>query len=151
MQKLAQELTASELAAPGHQRPEVGEAASKLAQLEPVRAALLPMQRRMRQPPGLVADGRDMAAVVFPDAILKVFLTADIEVRAARRQKQLAEKGIHVTMPGVLADLRRRDKRDSARIGLPAATDSVIVDSTRRSARYLVGELAELFRRRQPS
>lgn len=148
MQKLAQALTGGELAATGHEHPKVGEAASQLAQHMPVREALLPLQRDMRRLPGLVADGRDMATVVFPDAVLKVFLTADAEVRAARRQRQLAEKGINATISAVLAELSRRDERDSVRIGLPPVAETVIVDSTRHSAHHLASELAALFRRR---
>ena len=80
-----------------------------------VRQALLSRQQAFRQPPGLVADGRDMGTVVFPDARLKVFVTASAEERARRRYKQLIAKGISVTMDSLLRDIRERDARDSAR------------------------------------
>jgi cytidylate kinase len=113
-----------------------GEAASKMASavaVHPaVRSALLTRQRAFRQPPGLVADGRDMGTVVFPDAILKVFLTASAEERARRRYKQLIEKGISATIEGLLLDIRERDVRDATRAAAPlrAAPDAVILDTT---------------------
>ena len=93
--------------------------ASKVAALPAVRAALLDRQRAYRQAPGLVAEGRDMGSVVFPDAALKVFLTASVESRAQRRYKQLIEKGIPVTLDGLLQDLRERDDRDAGRAVAP--------------------------------
>jgi len=97
-----------------------------------VRAALLGRQRAFRQPPGLVADGRDMGTVVFPDAPVKVFVTASVEERARRRHKQLIEKGISVTLESLLRELQERDARDSARAAAPlkAAADAVILDTT---------------------
>ena len=94
-------------------------AASRVAALASVREALLGRQRAFRQPPGLVAEGRDMASVVFPDAGLKVFLTAGVEIRAERRYKQLKEKGIAATLPSLLRDLRERDARDASRSVAP--------------------------------
>ena len=109
-----------------------GEIASRIAPLEPVRAALLTLQRDMRRPPGLVADGRDMGTVVFPDAELKVVLTASPEERARRRYKQLKEKGIDVSLPALSADLAERDRRDSERRIAPLrpAPDARILDTT---------------------
>lgn len=97
----------------------VGNAASKIAALPAVRAALVELQRRYRQAPGLVADGRDMGTVIFPDAQLKVFLTASVEARAERRYKQLIEKGFPATMLDLLQDLKDRDARDTQRAVAP--------------------------------
>jgi cytidylate kinase len=113
-----------------------GEAASRMASAVAVhagvRSALLRRQRAFRQPPGLVADGRDMGTVVFPDASLKVFLTASAEERARRRHKQLIENGISVTIDGLLRDIRERDARDATRAVAPlvAAPDAVLLDTT---------------------
>lgn len=110
---------------------ECGNAASKLAVLPEVRAALLAWQRRYRQPPGLVADGRDMGTVVFPDAGLKIFLTASAEERALRRYNQLKEKGNKISLEEVLEDTRARDVRDSTRKTAPLvpAPDAVLLDN----------------------
>lgn len=110
-----------------------GESASRIAPLEAVRAALLALQRGFRRPPGLVADGRDMGTVVFPDADLKIFLTASPQERARRRYKQLKEKGIDVSLPALSADLAERDRRDSERriAPLQPAPDARILDTTR--------------------
>lgn len=99
----------------------VGVAASKIAVFPRVRQALFDLQRGFRQAPGLVADGRDMASVVFPDARLKVFLTASPEARAARRHKQLMEKGIATKIDDLARDLRERDERDMQRAAAPLA------------------------------
>lgn len=110
----------------------VSKAASAVSVHAAVRAALLARQRAFRQPPGLVADGRDMGTVVFPDAALKVFLTASAEERARRRYKQLIEKGISVTLEGLLRDIRERDARDASRPVAPLrpAADAVALDTT---------------------
>lgn len=110
----------------------VSAAASRIAVLPSVRTALLSRQRAFRRPPGLVADGRDMGTVVFPDAILKIYLMASAEARAGRRYKQLIEKGNSVTLEGLLLDIRERDARDSARAAAPlkAAADALILDTT---------------------
>jgi cytidylate kinase len=112
--------------------PRVSEAASQVAVLPEVRRALLVRQRAFRRPPGLVADGRDMGTVVFPDALLKVYVTASAEERARRRYKQLIEKGNSVTIDGLLRDIRERDARDSARPAAPLkpAVDAIILDTT---------------------
>ncbi|MGI9298047.1 MAG: (d)CMP kinase [Gammaproteobacteria bacterium] len=131
----------------GTERPEAGAAASRLARIPAVRAALLPLQRRMRRPPGLVADGRDMGTVVFADAELKIFLTADLQIRAERRRRQLRQKGIRATMASVLDDLRQRDRQDRVRAGSPlvAAADARAADSSRRPAEEIARELAAQF------
>ena len=110
----------------------VGNGASRLAVHPSVRAALLALQRGFRRPPGLVADGRDMGTVVFPDAALKVFLTASAESRAERRYKQLIEKGISATLSSLLQDLRARDARDASRAVAPLAPaeGAYVLDST---------------------
>ncbi|HEY0635954.1 MAG TPA: (d)CMP kinase, partial [Gammaproteobacteria bacterium] len=91
---------------------QAGNDASRVAAVPAVRAALLQRQRDFRQPPGLVADGRDMGTTVFPDAPLKFFLTASAEVRAERRYKQLKEKGLDASLTTLLAEIAERDERD---------------------------------------
>ncbi|MEW6120545.1 MAG: (d)CMP kinase [Pseudomonadota bacterium] len=110
----------------------VGEGASKVAALPAVRAALLNRQRAYRQAPGLVADGRDMGTVIFPDARTKVFLTASAEARAERRYKQLIEKGNSASLPALVADMQARDARDIARAVAPLkpAPDALLLDTT---------------------
>jgi cytidylate kinase len=111
-------------------------ASSLVAAVPGVRAALLDRQRAFRQPPGLVADGRDMGSVVFPDARLKVFLTAAVEARAERRYKQLNDKGIPANIDALLLDLRERDARDAARAVAPLrpAPDAKLLDTTGMTA-----------------
>jgi cytidylate kinase len=113
-------------------REEVGLMASRIAVHPQLRAALLDLQRGFRRPPGLVADGRDMGTVVFPDARLKVFLTANVAARAERRHKQLREKGSSSTIDSLLQDLRARDERDSSRSAAPLkpAGDARLLDSS---------------------
>jgi cytidylate kinase len=109
-----------------------GNAASKVAVIPSVRAALLQRQRDFSQQPGLVTDGRDMGTVVFPNAQFKVFLTASAEERALRRHKQLKEKGIESNLSDLIAEISERDKRDSERKVAPLlpAKDALILDST---------------------
>ena len=109
-----------------------GAAASAIAAHPPVRAALVDLQKAFRRAPGLVADGRDMGTVIFPDAPYKVFLTASAEERAQRRYKQLKEKGVSVNLAGLLHEIAARDERDAGRAVAPLkpADDAVIVDST---------------------
>ncbi|MBB5217106.1 (d)CMP kinase [Parapusillimonas granuli] len=113
----------------------VGNLASRIAAYGAVREALLGRQRAFRVAPGLVADGRDMGTVVFPDAPLKIFLVADVEARAKRRCKQLKEKGFSANLSGLLEDMRLRDERDRSRANAPlvAAPDAKIVDSSNLS------------------
>ncbi len=110
----------------------VSAAASRLAVLPRVRAALLARQRAFRGEPGLVAEGRDMGTVVFPDARLKIYLTASAEARADRRHKQLIDKGNSVILEGLLRDIRERDARDSGRAAAPlrTAADAIVVDTS---------------------
>jgi cytidylate kinase len=126
----------------------VSAAASRVAVLIPVRTALLPRQRAFRRPPGLVADGRDMATVVFPDAVVKVFVTASPEERARRRYKQLIEKGNSVTLDGLLRDIRERDARDSARAAAPLRTaeGAIVLDTTRLSIEAGIAFVLERYR-----
>lgn len=114
---------------------ECSAAASRVAGVPEVRAALLARQRGFRQPPGLVAEGRDMGSVVFPDAGLKVFLTATVEARAERRYKQLIEKGIPANIQILLRDLRERDARDAERPVAPLRQlpDARLLDTTAMS------------------
>lgn len=109
-----------------------GAAASAIAAHPPVRAALVDLQHRFRRLPGLVADGRDMGTVIFPDAAYKVFLTASAEERAKRRHKQLKEKGVSVNLDSLLHEIAARDERDAGRAVAPLkpADDAVVVDST---------------------
>ena len=107
-------------------------AASRLAVHAPVRAALLPLQRAFARPPGLVAEGRDMGTVVFPDAALKIFLTASAEQRARRRWLQLSAAGVDASLDAILDDLQRRDAQDASRAAAPLrpADDAVVIDSS---------------------
>lgn len=111
---------------------ECGRGASAVAVLPRVRTALLDRQRRFRRPPGLVADGRDMGTIVFPDAGLKVFLTATVDERARRRHKQLKEKGIGVSLPALSRAMADRDRRDAERSVAPLrpSPDARVLDST---------------------
>lgn len=129
---------------------EVGAMASRVAAHAPVRAALLGRQRALRQMPGLVADGRDMGTVVFPDAILKIFLTARVEVRADRRLKQLIDKGFSARLPDLLADLEERDRRDTQRAAGPlvAAQDAVSIDSSDLSLAEVIDLIVDAARGR---
>lgn len=127
----------------------VGTCASEIAPLPRVRTALLERQRAFRQPPGLVAEGRDMASVVFPDATLKIFLTASLEERARRRHKQLMDKGIHANLRTLFGDLAERDRRDAARAVAPlvAAPDAVHIDATNLAVDAVVAAVLERFRK----
>ena len=126
----------------------VGETASRIAALPKVRAALLERQHAFRQSPGLVADGRDMGSVVFPDAVLKIFLTAASEERAARRYKQLMEKGMGATMAALLKEIRERDLRDVQRATAPLkkSADAVLIDTTKQSAADAVAQVLALYK-----
>jgi cytidylate kinase len=130
---------------------EIGVAASRVAARPAVREALLERQRAMRRAPGLVADGRDMGAIVFPDAPLKVFLTADVATRAERRYKQLKEKGMYAKMADVVDELRQRDERDSSRPVAPLKhyPDAVFLDTTGISADDAVERILGWWHERQ--
>ncbi|MGB5259308.1 MAG: (d)CMP kinase [Gammaproteobacteria bacterium] len=125
-----------------------GEAASKLAVLPGVRAALLDWQRHCRQPPGLIADGRDMGTVVFPDADLKLFLTARPEVRAERRYKQLKEMGKKANLADLMEEVEARDRRDSTRQTAPLkpAADAICLDNSDDDEAETLDRVLELVR-----
>lgn len=127
---------------------EVSRMASRIAVHAPVRAALMKLQHSFRRPPGLVADGRDMGTVVFPDAQLKVFLTASVEVRAERRYKQLIEKGFAANMRNLAADLRARDERDLNRATAPLtpAADAYRLDSSQLTIDEVVARILAWYR-----
>jgi cytidylate kinase len=128
----------------------VSAAASKVASVAPVREALLGRQRAFRQPPGLVADGRDMGSVVFPDAMLKIFLTADAAERARRRYNQLMEKGLGASMSALLQEIRDRDARDSQRSAAPLlkCSDAVELDTTDMTVEEAVAQVLAWYNKR---
>lgn len=127
-----------------------GMLASQVAAHPFVRKALLERQRAFRQPPGLVADGRDMGTIVFPGAALKVFLTASVDERATRRHKQLKEKGIDANLAALSRDLAERDARDASRSVAPLApaNDAVLLDSSARGIEEVVGLVLDLYGKR---
>lgn len=130
----------------------VGAGASKVAALPAVRAALLDRQHAYRQAPGLVADGRDMGTVVFPDAPLKVFLTASAAQRAERRHKQLISKGISANIADLRADLEARDARDANRSASPLkpAQDALVLDNSEHTIDEAVMQVIDWWQARQP-
>jgi cytidylate kinase len=123
-----------------------GTLASAIAAIPEVRAALKERQRAFRREPGLVADGRDMGTVIFPDATTKVFLTASAEERARRRHNQLKEKGVSVTFDGLLREILSRDARDAQRAVAPLkpADDAVLLDTTGLSIDEVVDRVLAL-------
>jgi cytidylate kinase len=125
-----------------------GNTASKIAMIPEIRAALLQKQHDFLQAPGLVADGRDMGTVVFPDAKFKVFLTASASERAERRYKQLKLKGIDANLASITTDIQERDQRDSERQISPLvpAVDAVYIDSSTMSIQDVVKEVLSLVR-----
>ena len=127
-----------------------GGGASRVAALPAVREALLDRQRRFRLLPGLVADGRDMGTVVFPDAEAKIFLTASAEERARRRCKQLKEKGVSVVFDDVLADIQVRDERDASRSVAPLrpAQDADLVDTSELDIPATIERLRDFLKNR---
>jgi len=127
-----------------------GNLASKVASYPAVRAALIGRQRRFAEPPGLVGDGRDIGTVIFPAAVLKVFLTASPGERAARRYKQLKDKGLNVSLADLSREIAERDLRDSTRAVSPLtpAADAVYLDSTGLTPDEVVARVLELARER---
>ena len=125
---------------------EAGVFASNIAAVPAVRAALVKRQRAFRKLPGLVADGRDMGTVIFPDAKLKIFLTANVKARADRRHKQLKEKGENVNLSRLFKDIEKRDKRDKLRpiSPLTPAEDAQLIDSTEMSIEMVLAEIHKL-------
>jgi cytidylate kinase len=128
----------------------VGVRASEIAGIAAVRTALLERQRAFRRPPGLVADGRDMGTVVFPDAALKVFLTARVGTRAERRYKQLIDKGNNANLASLSRALEERDQRDATRAVAPLkpAADAVTVDSSEMTIDEVVALVLNRYRER---
>jgi cytidylate kinase len=123
-----------------------GNAASRIAAFGPVRKALLDKQREFRKPPGLVADGRDMGTVVFPDAPYKVFLTAGAEVRARRRYNQLKEKGMHVSLDSLTKEIEERDRRDRERAEAPLAMaeGAILIDSSELTIEQVIARTLDV-------
>jgi cytidylate kinase len=128
----------------------VGQSASRVAAWPAVRAALLERQRAFAVPPGLVADGRDMGTVVFPQAPLKIYLTASPEERARRRYNQLKQKGSNASLSALSREIAERDARDSSRATAPLvpAADAVVIDSTRLDIEAVLAQVIELGRQR---
>jgi cytidylate kinase len=126
------------------------DAASRVAAIPAVRAHLLEAQRSFRVLPGLIADGRDMGSVVFPDAVLKVFLTASVQERARRRAKQLKEKGNSTTLAALVAELELRDARDANRQHAPLAqvSDALCIDSSGLGVDEVVQRITDVYERR---
>lgn len=129
-----------------------GRGASTVAAIPEVRDALLSRQREFRRPPGLVADGRDMGTVVFPEAPVKIFLTASAEERAQRRYNQLLEKGESVSLPRLLEAIQERDARDSSRSISPLvpAEDAIVIDSTSTPIEEVFAQVLEKVRKVWP-
>ena len=127
---------------------EVGSVASKIASLPRIREALLRRQRAFRDEPGLVADGRDMGTVVFPNAEVKIFLTASAEERAQRRYKQLKDKGHDVNIARLLSDIQARDERDANRTVAPLvpADDALVLDSTHLNVEQVIEKVKEFMK-----
>lgn len=137
---------------PAIRTEEVGMGASAVAAIPEVRSALLERQREFRQLPGLIADGRDMGTVVFPDAPLKIFLTASAEIRAKRRFLQLQQQGQEADLDRITADIERRDLQDAQRAVAPLrpATDAHILDSTSLSIDRVLAAVLVLWNGVQP-
>jgi cytidylate kinase len=123
-----------------------GDLASRIATAPVVRAALLQRQRDFRIAPGLIADGRDMGTVVFPDAVLKIFLDASAEARAERRHRQLSRRGLDVNLADLFAEVRARDERDRKRTVAPlvAADDAATIDTTSMGVPEVLAEIQRL-------
>ena len=144
-------LDASDLAAEGLRQEAIGRAASVVAAIPAVRAALLTFQRRFaQQAPGAVLDGRDIGTVICPDAPVKLFITARPEIRAQRRFNELQARGESATYPAVLRDLQERDARDQARGTAPAkpAEDAIVLDTSDLTADQVFARAFEIVRSR---
>jgi len=128
----------------------IGMRASKVAAIPSVREALLQRQRDFAEPPGLVADGRDMGTTVFPQAPLKIFMTASAEERAERRYKQLKDKGISANIAALVADLKARDEQDANRAVSPLkpAEDAILLDTTEMAIQEVTQKVLELAKQR---
>ncbi len=132
---------------------EIGTRASRIASRAEVRSRLVHIQRSYRRPPGLVAEGRDMGTVVFPDAPLKIFLDAGVEERALRRHKQLKDQNINVKISALVEEMSRRDSRDRTRRTAPLveAVDAEVLDTTRMKINEVTETIMHLWRQRQAS
>jgi len=157
VQFIAQESSSSKIILEGEEVTDVirtekiGNAASQIAALPAVRASLLSRQRAFRNAPGLIADGRDMGTVVFPDAELKIFLLASPEERALRRYNQLKERGISVTLSDLIKELCERDKRDQERTVAPLkpAEDAIRIDTDRLTIEQVVERIISEIKRKK--
>ena len=131
---------------------QAGEGASRVAAMPAVRAALVERQRAFAGPPGLVADGRDMGTVIFPEAVLKIFLTASAEERARRRYNQLKDKGLGANLAALSLEIAERDRRDASRPIAPLrpAADAIVVDSTSMPIEAVVARVLEAAAARLP-
>ena len=132
---------------------QAGDGASRVAAIPAVRNALVARQKAFAQPPGLVADGRDMGTVIFPDAPLKIYLTASADERAQRRYKQLKDKGLSANLAALSQEIAERDRRDASRPVAPLrpADDAQIIDSTSMSIDAVVARVLELAAERFPA
>ena len=132
---------------------EMGKRASAVGAIKGVRAALVERQRAFLEPPGLVADGRDMASVIFPEAVLKVFLTASVEARAERRYKQLIAKGFSANIDVLTQDLRERDERDTNRSEAPLALvpGAFLLDTTQKTVAEAVAQVLDWYKQSSTS
>lgn len=130
---------------------EMGKGASQVAVHALLRAALVDLQHNFRQAPGLVADGRDMGTVIFPDAVLKIFLTASTETRAERRYKQLLGKGLPANYENILLDLQERDARDKGRASAPLimAKDAILLETDNLTITAAVNVVLESFKHKK--
>lgn len=125
---------------------EMSRGASEVAVHPALRRALLGLQRSFRLSPGLVADGRDIATVIFPDAVTKIYLTASVQIRAERRYKQLMSKGIHANLHDILKDLQQRDARDQQRLAAPLqqAPDAKLLETSQLSIEQSIAQALEM-------
>jgi cytidylate kinase len=132
---------------------EMGKRASAVGAIKGVRAALVERQRAFLESPGLVADGRDMASVIFPEAVLKVFLTASVEARAERRYKQLIAKGFSANIDVLTQDLRERDERDTNRSEAPLALvpGAFLLDTTQKTVAEAVAQVLDWYKQSSTS
>ncbi len=149
--RMAERLVAADLERPGLRDQEIGSMASRVAAHRDVRGALVEFQRRFgRTPPGAVIDGRDIGTVVFPDADVKFFVTADVRARAARRHRELVSRGEAIDFGSVLRELSERDRRDSERTWAPLrqADDAIVIDTTALDASVAAERALDFIRRR---
>lgn len=127
--------------------PAVSRGASKVAAVPAVRAFLIPQQQRIAAGRDLVSEGRDQGTVVFPDAPVKFYVTADVRVRAERRYRELLDRGVATAVDRELADLEERDRRDTRPGGLQQPPDAVVIDTTARTVDSVLDEMHEVIRR----